>query len=441
MQLASKSMDYRVDTVLRRSTQSAAPRHPRYRSLDVWRGLACLLVIVFHSTFYVATEENDQNLRSASMDRMIAAVTARLWIGVPMFFVISGYCISATADSARHNRAGQRQYFYRRFRRIFPPYWIWLAISIVLVGAADYLIPGLYSDQVHGIFRPWWMREHWVGNVTLTETWLCQVIPSYQGTTLFLGHAWTLCYEEQFYAVVGLCLLFSRRFFFEVMGVISLAVLALCALHPMGKGFFFDGQWIFFAVGVLVYYVINYARGWRAMFLVLTLIAGVIWSLFDPSKLREFHSNTAQATLVAFGFGLCLLALHRHDRQIAENRMVYPIALCGTMCYSLYLVHWPIVKGLSHGLRLLGLTTPAATLLVVVPVCLSASVLVAWVFHQLVERHFLNRPVQQLAQVPPRSSQPQVVDSPANRIAIPGIRQNGTGLFRWNQGVDEGELG
>lgn len=93
----------------------AVPRSPRYESLDLWRGVACLMVVIYHSDYYLA-ESTGTNQWPA-----VSAILARFWIGVPMFFVISGYCISAAADSERSRLRGTMSYFKRRFRRIFPP--------------------------------------------------------------------------------------------------------------------------------------------------------------------------------------------------------------------------------------------------------------------------------------------------------------------------------
>src|SRR5947209_8469455 len=112
------------------------PRCPRYLSLDIWRGLACLLVLVHHSTFYKATGANFKGLL-ATASAWLETVAARLWIGVPLFFVISGYCIAATADSSRRRPHAIGNYFIRRFRRIYPPYWILLALTIAVVLLID----------------------------------------------------------------------------------------------------------------------------------------------------------------------------------------------------------------------------------------------------------------------------------------------------------------
>src|SRR3954471_7559964 len=83
------------------------PAAPRYQSLDFWRGVACLLVIVFHATFYQAHSS------STSLSALIVRATKWFWIGVPMFFVISGYCITASADRLRRREQSVRIFAWR----------------------------------------------------------------------------------------------------------------------------------------------------------------------------------------------------------------------------------------------------------------------------------------------------------------------------------------
>src|ERR1700757_449030 len=90
----------------------------RYPSLDFWRGVACLMVVVYHSSFYVAGKGQ---LHGGI--RLAFTGIEYMWLGVPLFFVISGYCISSTCDSIRRKRHSARTYFWRRYRRIFPPFW------------------------------------------------------------------------------------------------------------------------------------------------------------------------------------------------------------------------------------------------------------------------------------------------------------------------------
>src|SRR5262245_14011281 len=100
----------------------------RYVSLDLWRGLACLMIVVLHGT-HLAQE----GVETAGISgKLIVKAISKLSVGVPMFFVISGYCIAATSDNARRQPRASARFFYRRARRIFPPYWVMIAISAVL---------------------------------------------------------------------------------------------------------------------------------------------------------------------------------------------------------------------------------------------------------------------------------------------------------------------
>lgn len=161
-------------------------------------------------------------------------------------------------------------------------------------------------------------------------------------------------------------------------------------IEPIG-GFFFDGHWLLFAAGVLVYYVINYASHRESVVLRLLLVLGVVWACWEPSKLRVLEATREQERLVAFGFALLLLWLHPSDRRLHTSRWLGPVALCGQISYSLYLTHFPMVWFIGLAARRLGAISVWSTLLLVVPICLASSIPVAWMFYQLVERRCLNK--------------------------------------------------
>ena len=220
----------------------------RYTSIDLWRGVACLMVILFHSTLYC----------ESALDSPIScfiALTKQMWLGVPMFFVISGYCISASADSARNNPfQGISQYFWRRFRRIYPPYWIMLLLLCIASFTLENVLQSglLLHNGDHPMNPPWW-RSWWqiFGNLTLTEEWRFRLFGDHR--SMPLGVAWTLCYEEQFYALCGLFLFVSPKRFFHLAALTSVLSLPWFGSANI-KGFFFDGYWLMFASGILVYY-------------------------------------------------------------------------------------------------------------------------------------------------------------------------------------------
>src|SRR5678816_1288662 len=104
-----------------------------------------------------------------------------------------------------------------------------------------------------------------------------------EGKQFLSGQAWTLCYEEQFYAVCGLVLMLSARRFFTGMVVVTVLTLALQVLaakwHWDMKGFFFDGHWFQFAAGVLIYYQRNYVTKGRSRVLLALLGCAAVVSI------------------------------------------------------------------------------------------------------------------------------------------------------------------
>ena len=194
-----------------------SPRNPRYRSLDLWRGLACLLVVVFHSSgvAFLSLEAAGAGQTDA-LGMGVLALTRIGWVGVPFFFVISGYAISATADVFRRRTGGTGNYFKRRFRRIYPPYWAMLVLMFVAVFAVDVVFaPHLLTGSIAPIERPWsFSPAQWLGNLSLTESWRHTALAGSDPRDYVMGQAWTLCYEEQFYLVTGIALLvWPARFF------------------------------------------------------------------------------------------------------------------------------------------------------------------------------------------------------------------------------------
>jgi peptidoglycan/LPS O-acetylase OafA/YrhL len=329
-----------------------AARQARYRSLDHWRGLACLLVIVYHSTMvYLLTHGGaaPASMPDALSNLMIRG-TGYLSAGVALFFVISGYCIAAAADNARRRSDSIRWYFVRRFRRIYPPFFVVLLCSIGFYFLVDYgrdqpLLSGGPWPQL----RPWWYSaSQWFGNLTLTETWRHHMFGANRGH--FPGQAWTLCYEEQFYFVTGMLLAFCPGRFFVgtavVSGLTAAAVVGSRAFGVPIDGFFFDGSWLLFAAGVLVYYMVNHAtsRAARGAFQAVLICAIPIGWMFMP-----IHGATA-----GFALAAALPLLQGFDDRIVSARLLRPLRISGEMCYSLYLVHLLPVKAISYALQLSG---------------------------------------------------------------------------------------
>lgn len=293
-----------------------------------------------------------------------------------------------------------RRLFFRRLRRIYPPLWILIAFSIAAFLIVDYtVIPGVLSDPPWPQRRPWWFSGwQWFGSLTLTETWRHYVVGTPRG--IFPGQAWTLCYEEQFYALMGLLLLAPRWIFCGAVAITAFTLAMVVGSRLSGlpiEGFFFDGSWLMFAVGILVYYATNYGgtpARWISSVTCLAAAAGA-------------DAIPVPGTRAAFVFALAILWLRPFDRALSTARWARPFMYCGKICYSLYLTQQLPIKAVSTLLARAGVASAPGTLFVTVPLCVAAAVVAGSVFHQFVERHFLNAPAtaNRLAAAPAIGSQ------------------------------------
>lgn len=104
------------------------------------------------------------------------------WIGVQLFFVLSGFLITSVLIEARHANGSVMAFYGRRVLRIFPLYYLLLAAAVLLP----------YVTQVPPLLRgePGQMTLNWV----YLSNWRLS------GPTV-LGHTWSLAVEEQFYLV------------------------------------------------------------------------------------------------------------------------------------------------------------------------------------------------------------------------------------------------
>ena len=104
------------------------------------------------------------------------------------------------------------------------------------------------------------------------------------------------------------------------------------------------------------------------------------------------HSSDVMHVSLSFSciFAVLLIAAKPFDARISNHLVAIPFMHCGTICYSLYLVHFPIVSIISFQLTRIGISGNQHTALLTVPLCMAASILAGIAFFHLVERHFVN---------------------------------------------------
>ena len=366
----------------------------RYQTLDAWRGLACVLLVIYHSTMHVDARADLATSWWSKLGFLLVTATKQLNVGVPIFFVISGYCIVATLDARRRSGEGVRVYFWRRFRRIYPPYWVALVVSSIVIWLVErFLWPGLLTRGAFKINSPLNLSPiEWLGNLTLTESWRYHLTG---GKVRYLvGHAWTLCFEEQFYAIAGLILFLAPRRMFLAAFLVTVSIPLLGGwAYRNGlnlEGTVIGGEWFFFAAGIAAYYRTQHAgHVGRAISFALLAVATFL-PVLDSRHLLLAGSNLRFNWIIAMLSAFLLATLYRYDAQMSGWRILRPFSFCGKICYSLYLIHPLVTTGIGHAFYQMGLRGNWETLLVTLPISVTLSLAISAAFSFLVERHFLN---------------------------------------------------
>jgi len=353
------------------------------------------MLLFFHATFYA---DRSWGTTEKSWGALGLRLSDYLWVGVPMFFVVSGYCIAASIDAKRRKPHSIGDYFLRRIRRIYPPLWAALALAIcfsIAVGQIASIQTQCKQLPHLGEFTIW----QWAGNFLAIESWL----PLFSGAgekIYVMPNTWTLCYEEQFYAVAGFMLLLASRRFFAAAFVVTLLTLVVrhgCRANDIEiVGFFFDGHWLLFAAGLFAYQYLHYASNRLKLITLGGLVAGMVYALLDRRGQSEYlHRHLDDYIFAACGFAIALILMWRWDKSISQWRLLRPLAWCGKISYSIYLTHYPIVVVIASVFSMFGVHDDKSVLLYVLPTCLMVSLPIAWLFYQGVERKFLNSGVAQ----------------------------------------------
>ena len=235
----------------------------------------------------------------------------------------------------------------------------------------------------------------WLANFSATTSWFPKVVGGESNHLLL--NTWTLCYEEQFYAVAGILLVLASRRFFLASYLIAAATLItrhVCRYYGVPiNGFFFDGHWLLFVCGILLYQRVNYLTGKPAKAAIIAMAIGAVYGLGERILAVDPHDrHVGEYILVACTFGIFMSYIKRWDLQVAQHWLLAPFRWSGKISYSLYLTHFPITVFVASFLAMGGVTSDADVLRITIPACMILSFPVAYVFYLLVERRYINTP-------------------------------------------------
>ncbi len=297
----------------------------KYRSeIDGLRALAVIPVIFFHAGI---------NFFSGG------------FVGVDVFFVISGYLITTIIIRELNNNTFSIKSFYeRRARRIFPA-----LIFIILISSIISFI-FLTRSELVSYFKSVIATLLFFSNLYFYKT-----SPYFRSESDLepLLHTWSLSIEEQFYIMFPITLLlfykFFKRYIFLMLIFGFVASLFICQFLALKTGgtlnfyFTFSRAWEL-ALGAICAYIIIYKNlSYSVLIKNLLSTVGVILILFSVFSFSRQTVFPSFYTLVpTIGTSLIILFADRHTfiNKILSIKFLVGI---GLISYSLYLWHQPLL--------------------------------------------------------------------------------------------------
>ena len=331
-------------------------------SIDVLRALAALAVVAFHLHLLFGT----------SGSRVVDALADHGWLGVSLFFVISGFCIHL--PYARAERIEPREYLVRRFVRIWPPYAAAILVGIVaaylhgpvalrtlafMVGHAAFLLVGETPIRHENVVL--WSI---VVEVQLYLFYLAIRCWSPRGMTLW---RWTIAF-----VAFGLA--------YHV--IVAVAPLPAFFARVMNPRFFAParmGEWL---CGALVADAFVRGSAIRRPIALCVGGAGLVLAT-RAATIASAIDRYALESLDAIGFALLVAGVVSRERQrtAVASPLTRAFAAIGRRCYSLYLFHLPTLHWTTAALA-----TTFATRAPLIALALAMTFAVAEVAYRLIER-------------------------------------------------------
>lgn len=263
------------------------------------------------------------------------------FVGVDVFFVISGYLISSIVFSEiAESRYSVIGFYERRIRRIFPALFAMVAVLSVL--AVIYLLPA--ELVAYG-------KSMLAATASASNFYFWQHSGYFDVPTSYpLLHTWSLAVEEQFYILFPLFLLLVRKLFptrlrLSVIALfcVSLAASAIVVLRNPETAFYmpYTRAWELLLGTILSLGMFPRLQRWQRNLATLGGIGLIAFSILFFSEQTLFPGLSALAPCV--GSALIIGAGESGSSPIGKVLSWRPIVFIGLISYSLYLWHWPVI--------------------------------------------------------------------------------------------------
>lgn len=353
---------------------ASPPERDHLLFLDGLRGLAALYIVFYHAT-------GAYNWRTPSDPPPLWTLPFRYsGFAVAIFIVLSGFVLMLPVVKYNGLRNGVKEFFFRRAKRILPPYYVALIVSIPISSLAlhTYFTKGnvlMHFLLLHN------MKTEW--NMTIN------------------GVMWSVATEWQIYFVFALILVPIWRKFGLTASVISAFAIGLIPhyLLPVSHNLDWAHPWFLglFALGMVA--AVAYRRRTNyfpnpytvLLFTAVCIVSVCFWSA--QSGMQTSQWTWLIETLIGVATAVSILACCQPNAvKPIVNFLQHPALLkLGAFSYSLYLFHQPILSLFAQILRRLPISFNTFMILMVT-VSIPVSMAISYLFYLLVEKQFTTHP-------------------------------------------------
>lgn len=359
----------------------------RLPGIDGLRAVAALWVVAFHMEAF----SHAQFAHVPGLNLFLRSGST----GVSLFLVISGFCLYIPFAGGRTHRFQARQFFFRRCRRLMPAYYTSLALVLVLnLGAGVWL--GFHA------LSPSTALWQAVTHAALFHTLFPNTFYALNGAY------WSLGLEWQLYLSLPLLIWGIRKF--GIARTVA-AVVACNIIYGLILGMLIHrgivvrgsvlatvvlpnelpGRWAEFAFGMLAaeLYATGQIHRWKQWGRKVHFVVPLLIPVFVLVSLWPGVQGMMGGAGRHIAYGLvffCLVSLVTESNNIVSRIASWtPLVALGTMSYSLYLIHQPLVQGFAYVARVHAHTSPQQTFFVLVAL-VPFIIFLAWVLFMAVER-------------------------------------------------------
>lgn len=327
----------------------------RFYELDLLRGVACAAVVAFH---YLSRSPRIEWMPQAIFPSL-DAVARYGYLGVHLFFVISGFVILLSAQGAT-----PREFVASRIARLYPALWV---AATITAGAAWWLEDSRFSISLPHLLANLAMVPHWFG------------VPYVDGAY------WSLAVELHFYIYVWITLRLKMMHRVEWLFMAWMLVSVLNAVRPVWPAeFWLNAKWapLFVAGGIFFLIRTQGCTRQRAGMLVLSYSLALVYALREVATAANSSTPSLANPLIVAGIITTIYAIFL---LVAFGRWTMPpsrlTALAAALTYPVYVIHQCFGAMLYQ--QLLFLIANPALVMTMTTILIG---LLGWAIHRYVEK-------------------------------------------------------